>query len=269
MANDGNDSDALLQHLINPRFNPPPDNSDVTVPMQITPSEFKNRLIFGPFHRDSSIPVDALFQNPSPSSAVSFSDISTIKPKLTHHGISRSKSAPSVAAIDELHHPVDDAFHRPNSTSKSTVRQAVALFIVYLAVMSVATVVYGDKALKTLPGWLLAAIWLLVSTLAVSLAFFYLAEAIRDKRNRELGNWVLGQNMSVSQFFSADIDHNGHVSKSEYVIFKLNQMGKITYKDIKLISDQFDKMDRANSGKITLSDILETSTNNLSTVTSV
>ncbi|XP_010449497.1 PREDICTED: two-pore potassium channel 3-like [Camelina sativa] len=129
----------------------------------------------------------------------------------------------------------------------------------YLSVMSVTTVGYGDRAFKTLPGRLFAAIWLLVSTLAVARAFLYLAEARVDKRNRERAKKVLCETMSVSQFFAADIDNNGCVSKAEYVIYKLKEMEKITDKDIIPISKQFDKLDRCSNGKITLVDLLDSS----------
>ncbi|KAF8055126.1 hypothetical protein N665_1301s0001 [Sinapis alba] len=129
----------------------------------------------------------------------------------------------------------------------------------YLSVMSVTTVGYGDRAFKTLPGRLFAAVWLLVSTLAVARAFLYLAEARVDKRNRERAKKVLCETMSVSQFFAADIDNNGCVSKAEYVIYKLKEMGKITDKDITPISKQFDKLDRCSNGKITLGDLLDSS----------
>ena len=76
---------------------------------------------------------------------------------------------------------------------------------------TITTVGYGDRAFKTLPGRLFAAIWLLVSTLAVARAFLYLAEAKVDKRNRERAKKVLCETMSVSQFFAADIDNNGCV----------------------------------------------------------
>lgn len=46
-------------------------------------------------------------------------------------------------------------------------------------------------------------------------------------------------------------------SKSEYVIYKLKEMGKIKEKDVLQICDQFNKLDRNNSGKITLPDLLE------------
>ncbi|OAY68892.1 Two pore potassium channel c, partial [Ananas comosus] len=79
----------------------------------------------------------------------------------------------------------------------------------YLAVMSVTTVGYGDRAFRTLPGRLFASVWLLVSTLAVARAFLYLAEARIDKRHRMIAKWVLCRDMTVSEFLAADIDHNG------------------------------------------------------------
>ncbi|CAA2993049.1 two-pore potassium channel 3-like [Olea europaea subsp. europaea] len=82
----------------------------------------------------------------------------------------------------------------------------------YLSVMSVTTVGYGDRAFSSLPGRIFASAWLLVSTLAVARAFLYLAEARVDKRHRRMTKWVLGQDMTVSQFLAADIDNNGFVS---------------------------------------------------------
>ncbi|OMP07265.1 hypothetical protein COLO4_07493 [Corchorus olitorius] len=81
----------------------------------------------------------------------------------------------------------------------------------YLSVMSVTTVGYGDRAFRTMDGRIFAAIWLLVSTLAVARAFLYLAEARVDKRHRTMAKWVLGQDMTVSEFLAADIDNNGFV----------------------------------------------------------
>ncbi|XP_043690200.1 two-pore potassium channel 3-like [Telopea speciosissima] len=127
----------------------------------------------------------------------------------------------------------------------------------YLSVMSVTTVGYGDQAFNSLPGRLFASIWLLVSTLAVARAFLYLAEARIDKRHRMMAKWVLCQDMTVSQFLAADIDNNGFVSKSEYVIYKLKEMGKVSEKDILQICNQFERLDTGNFGKITLADLME------------
>ncbi|CAN1292889.1 Two-pore potassium channel 5 [Linum perenne] len=128
---------------------------------------------------------------------------------------------------------------------------------IYLAVMSVTTVGYGDRAFKTLPGRLFAAAWLLVSTLAVARAFLYLAEFRVDKRHRRITNWVLHRDITVEDLLAADMNNTGFISKSEYVIYKLKEMGKIGEKDISQICNQFKKLDPNNLGKITLPDLLE------------
>lgn len=46
-------------------------------------------------------------------------------------------------------------------------------------------------------------------------------------------------------------------SKSEFVVYKLKEMGKIAEKDILPICEQFDRLDKGNCGKITLSDLIE------------
>lgn len=46
-------------------------------------------------------------------------------------------------------------------------------------------------------------------------------------------------------------------SKSEYVIYKLKEMGKVTEKDILQITKKFERLDKGNCGKITLADLME------------
>lgn len=46
-------------------------------------------------------------------------------------------------------------------------------------------------------------------------------------------------------------------SRSEYVIYKLKEMGKVSEKDVMLISNNFDRLDTGNCGKISLADLLE------------
>jgi potassium channel subfamily K, other eukaryote len=45
--------------------------------------------------------------------------------------------------------------------------------------------------------------------------------------------------------------------KSEFVVYKLKEMGKISEKDIMMICDQFQRLDTGSCGKIRLSDLLE------------
>ncbi|KAL5582576.1 hypothetical protein UlMin_015018 [Ulmus minor] len=127
----------------------------------------------------------------------------------------------------------------------------------YLSVTSVTTVGYGDFAFSTLTGRCFAIIWLLVSTLAVARSFLYLTEFRIDKRNRRIANWVLQKKVTVGDLIAADLDNDGCISKSEFVVYKLKEMGKITERDIEPICKLFDSLAHGNYGKITLSDIME------------
>ncbi|KAA8526205.1 hypothetical protein F0562_008056 [Nyssa sinensis] len=130
----------------------------------------------------------------------------------------------------------------------------------YLSVTSVTTVGYGDYAFKTLTGRCFAIVWLLVSTLAVARAFLYLTELRIDKRNRKIAKWILQKKMTLGDLVAADLDHDGSISKSEYIIYKLKEMGKITEKDIMLICNQFDTLDHSNCGRLTVADLMESET---------
>ncbi|GAB4842951.1 hypothetical protein Ancab_012929 [Ancistrocladus abbreviatus] len=126
----------------------------------------------------------------------------------------------------------------------------------YLSVTSVTTVGYGDYAFKTLIGRCFAIIWLLLSTLAVARAFLYLTEFRIDKRNRRIANWVLKKQMTLGDLVSADLDNDGSISKSEYVVYKLKEMGKVAENDIIQICRQFDSLENSYSGKITVAALM-------------
>uniref|UniRef100_A0A2P2JAN4 Calcium-activated outward-rectifying potassium channel n=1 Tax=Rhizophora mucronata TaxID=61149 RepID=A0A2P2JAN4_RHIMU len=128
---------------------------------------------------------------------------------------------------------------------------------IYLSVTSVTTVGYGDYAFTTLTGRCFAIVWLLVSTLAVARAFLYLTELRIYRRNRIIAKWVLQRKITMGDLIAADINRDGSISKSEFVLYKLREMGKIAEQDILQICNQFDSMDSTNCGKITVADLME------------
>ncbi|XP_028219311.1 two-pore potassium channel 5-like isoform X2 [Glycine soja] len=93
---------------------------------------------------------------------------------------------------------------------------------IYLSVMSVTTVGYGDRAFKTLPGRLFAAIWLLFSTLMVARAFLYLAEARIDRRHRRMAKKVLHREITVQDLLAADINNTGFIRYQYHHHFSSN-----------------------------------------------
>ncbi|KAI4325175.1 hypothetical protein MLD38_030594 [Melastoma candidum] len=127
----------------------------------------------------------------------------------------------------------------------------------YLSVTSVTTVGYGDYSFSTVAGRCFAIVWLLVSSLAVARAFLYLTELRIDQRNRRIARRVLQKKMTMGDLLAADMDNDGSISKSEYIIYKLKEMGKISDHDIVQIGNQFDIIDTTNCGRITLADLME------------
>uniref|UniRef100_A0A803MV50 Potassium channel domain-containing protein n=1 Tax=Chenopodium quinoa TaxID=63459 RepID=A0A803MV50_CHEQI len=263
----------LLRSQVTPppplTLSPLPENHEVS--LSLTPSEFKDRLIFGSF---PSSPRDPSISIQSPSSSTLFDALSLPSSPFP------SKTAPAMAVLNSNDQKKEDVLFvlvgfgfidillsgmvtyvldlqenyllrtvkagKREDQAKSVlvdvkkgrmrIRMKVALALgvvvmcigvgvgvmhfveklgwvdsLYLSVMSVTTVGYGDRAFTSLSGRCFASIWLLVSTLAVARAFLYLAEARIDKRNRLLAKRVLGQDMTVSQFLAADMDNNGFV----------------------------------------------------------
>ncbi|CAK9877579.1 unnamed protein product [Sphagnum jensenii] len=127
----------------------------------------------------------------------------------------------------------------------------------YCTIMSITTVGYGDHTFKSFTGRLFAAVWLLFSTLAVARCFLYLTEARVEKRHRAIAKWVLRRQFSVGDLIKADLDHDGCISKAEYVVYKLKEMGNVHDEQIHDICLQFDQLDSNNTGKITLARLQE------------
>ncbi|XVE83622.1 hypothetical protein DITRI_Ditri16bG0101900 [Diplodiscus trichospermus] len=124
----------------------------------------------------------------------------------------------------------------------------------YLSVTSVTTVGYGDIAFTTLKGRCFAILWLLLSTFAVARAFLFLTELRIEKRNRRIVKRVLQTKTTPGDLVAGDLDNKGSISKSEFVICKLKEMGKIEENDILQICNQFDALD--NCGKMTAADVM-------------
>ncbi|XP_049394857.1 two-pore potassium channel 3-like [Solanum stenotomum] len=105
----------------------------------------------------------------------------------------------------------------------------------YFSFMGVTSVGYGAKVFESIVGRIFGSIWLVVSIIVVIRVFILFVEVRVDERQRKVDKWVMEQDMTVDQF------HDGFVSKSDYMIYKLKELGKITERDILLINKQFER----------------------------
>ncbi|KAG5613850.1 hypothetical protein H5410_013674 [Solanum commersonii] len=94
----------------------------------------------------------------------------------------------------------------------------------YFSFMGVTSVGYGAKVFESIVGRIFESIWLVVSIIVVVRVFILFVEVRVDERQRKVDKWVMEQDMTVDQF------HDGFVSKSDYMIYKLKELGKITEK---------------------------------------
>ncbi|CAI9087131.1 OLC1v1021125C2 [Oldenlandia corymbosa var. corymbosa] len=129
----------------------------------------------------------------------------------------------------------------------------------YCVCATITTLGYGDKSFSTKMGRLFASFWILISTLCLAQVFYYLAELYTERRRKSFIRWVLSKKMTVTDLEAADLDHDSAVSAAEFILYKLKEMGKISDEDIGMVMEQFRNLDIDQSGTLTKSDIVQTS----------
>ncbi|CAN1290411.1 Two-pore potassium channel 1 [Linum perenne] len=126
----------------------------------------------------------------------------------------------------------------------------------YCICSTITTLGYGDKSFSTSGGRLFAVIWIVVSTIGLAQLFLYIAEVFTESRQRALVRWVLTRKMTTVDLEAADFDSDGNVGCTEFVLYKLKEMGKITQDDIMLVMEEFEGLDVDQSGTISASDLV-------------
>ncbi|CAN1290414.1 Two-pore potassium channel 1 [Linum perenne] len=142
----------------------------------------------------------------------------------------------------------------------------------YCICSTITTLGYGDKSFSTSGGRLFAVIWIVVSTIGLAQLFLYIAEVFTESRQRALVRWVLTRKMTTVDLEAADFDSDGNAvihlicslfafilwinRCTEFVLYKLKEMGKITQDDIMLVMEEFEGLDVDQSGTISASDLV-------------
>ncbi|KAK3433573.1 hypothetical protein EUGRSUZ_D01460 [Eucalyptus grandis] len=128
------------------------------------------------------------------------------------------------------------------------------LSIVFVLLLS--TLGYGDQSFSTTGGRIFAVFWILASTICVGRFFFYLAVLYTGSRQRSFTKWVLTRNLTFSDLEAADLDDDKVVSAAEFVVYKLQEMGKISQEDVTAILERLQNLDVDRSGTLTTSDLI-------------
>ncbi|XP_065862633.1 two-pore potassium channel 1 [Euphorbia lathyris] len=126
---------------------------------------------------------------------------------------------------------------------------------IYCVCSTITTLGYGDQSFSTRAGRVFAIFWIMISTLILGLCFLYVAEVLSETKQKALVNWVLTRKTTNVDLEAADIDDDGVVGASEFVVYKLKEMGKITEQDISLVMEEFENLDVDDSGTLSVSDL--------------
>jgi len=125
----------------------------------------------------------------------------------------------------------------------------------YCVCATVTTLGYGDRSFSSTAGRAFAAAWITVSTLVVALFFLYAAELAAERRQRELAHWVLTRRTTSMDLEAADLDGDHRVSASEFALYKLKELGKISQEEIAEFLEEFDELDVDHSGTLSSHDL--------------
>ena len=161
-----------------------------------------------------------------------------------------------------------DALWTAGSTIAATIAVGVLFFSflvdnhsivdgIYLSCMSVSTVGYGDIVPQSNWSRAFGCVYAVVGTLLFGSAVSGFVGAVGEyrllaKNEQALSNSVL----DYDTFMKADADGSNSVTKEEFVLFRLAQMGVIPDNLRERAENQFDRMDADGSGDLTMEDII-------------
>ncbi|XP_050370053.1 two-pore potassium channel 1 [Argentina anserina] len=125
----------------------------------------------------------------------------------------------------------------------------------YCVCCSITSLGYGDKSFSTEAGRIFAVFWILSSTTCLAQFFLYIAELNTQHRQKALVAMILTRELSKDDLEAADLDDDGVVGATEFVIYKLKEMGKINQEDVRLVMKEFEALDVDQNGSLTISDV--------------
>ncbi|KAF5479056.1 hypothetical protein F2P56_005561 [Juglans regia] len=122
----------------------------------------------------------------------------------------------------------------------------------YWVFVTITTLGYEDESFKHTKGRFFAIVWVLTSTTSLAQMFLQVIEVKFEGRHKALVNLVLDQRRKHLDLEAADLNNEGVVNASEFVIHKLKEMGKISQEDIALVMKEFEDQ-REQSGSLSAS----------------
>lgn len=124
----------------------------------------------------------------------------------------------------------------------------------YMSVITMTTVGYGDFSPQSQGGRVFAIFWILFGVLAVTRAISDVINIFMERRQKRKEEALLKKKITMQELL-ANAGDDAQLDMSEFCILKLQSMGKITVEEIDHIKGTFKEMDKDGSGLITAKDL--------------
>lgn len=128
---------------------------------------------------------------------------------------------------------------------------------IYYAFITGVTLGYGDFSPITKVGRLWAIIFIPLAVAAAGEVLGNVATTLQERRQELFYESLMERELNVDRLLEMDTDHNGKVSREEYVEFMLKEMGLVSNEEFAELHEQFVKLDKDGSGLLDKCDLQE------------
>ncbi|GMI06037.1 hypothetical protein TrRE_jg3843 [Triparma retinervis] len=125
----------------------------------------------------------------------------------------------------------------------------------YFAIITGTTIGYGDYSPQTQWGRGVGVIYVFVAVIQLGNVLGDIAGHFVDAKRREALEKILKKKITVGDFEKFDVDGDGRIERTEFVLRKLMLMGILKTDDVDRVEQEFDIMDADGSGEITMDDL--------------
>ncbi|GMH96712.1 hypothetical protein TrVE_jg14021 [Triparma verrucosa] len=153
--------------------------------------------------------------------------------------------------------PIDNNNCDDSSTNTTQTSDLSFNKCLYFAIITVTTIGYGDIHPNTEVGKFLAIFYILFGVTAVGNVLSEIANKVIDHQHRDAMERILTRKIAVHEFKDFDLDGNGTIERTEYVLRKMILVGLVDQADILRVEKEFDAMDLDGSGEITMEELVE------------
>ena len=127
----------------------------------------------------------------------------------------------------------------------------------YYAFITAVTLGYGDFSPMTKPGRIWAIVFIPLAVAAAGEVLGNVATTIQERRQEKFYKSLMERELNVDRLLEMDTNHDGKVSREEYVEFMLKEMELVSQEEFAELHDQFEKLDTDGGGFLDKNDLKE------------